>query len=186
MHKADWWGLPHFCLFCWTCGSSCLVHLLWITLCRHLWAHALILARFPAVWLVLHTHVSPVVACLQEEQEELLCCCTTFSFFLWTLAYTPLVASRCLWKVEQERRLLFFRPAALMQDRPVVSQAPATIQEGKAAMAGLFWWMLSQTRFPQVSGLQQCVKTKSPSGIVYAQCRPGIYHANAKLKHDIL
>lgn len=51
---------------------------------------------------------------------------------------------------------------------------------------GLFWWMLSQTRFPQVSGLQQCVKTKSPSGIVYAQCRPGIYHANAKLKHDIL
>lgn len=128
--------MPLFCLFCWTCGSSCLVHLLWITLCRHLWAHALILARFPAVWLVLHTHVSPVVACLQEEQEELLCCCTTFSFFLWTLAYTPLVASRCLWKVEQERRLLFFRPAALMQDRPVVSQAPATIQEGKAAMAG--------------------------------------------------
>lgn len=106
--------------------------------------------------------------------------------FCWRLAYTPLVASRCLWKVEQERRLLFFRPATLMQDRPVVSQALATIQEGKAAMAALFWRVLSRTCFPQVSGLQQCVRTKSPSGTVYAQCRPGIYHANAKLKHDIL
>ena len=71
-----------------------------------------------------------------------------------------------LWRVQQGRRLLCFRPTTHVLDEPVVSQALATAQEGKAVTAGLLWGVLSHTHFPQPSGLQPWTGAGSPSGTV--------------------
>lgn len=71
-------------------------------------------------------------------------------------------------------------------EEPVVSQALAPVQEGKAITAGLAWGVLSHTRFPQLSGLQPRGGTRSPSGIVDLCTRvPGEnWHAPCKWKAE--
>lgn len=96
-------------------------------------------------------------------------------FVLRRLTCTSLVASTCLlWGAEKGRRSLCFRPTTHLLGKPMISQALAAVQEGKAVMAGLFWGVLSRTSFPQLSGLQPCAAPRSPLGIVdLCTCKTG-------------
>lgn len=99
-----------------TCGFFGLVYLFCITLCRHLLD---MLSYLPDS--VQCTSLSTLMShrwlsnCRRNRRSfYAVAHSNTFCFFMWRLAYTLLVVSWCLWKVEQGRRLLSVRPATHM------------------------------------------------------------------------